>query len=148
MNTKNFLVGGIVGGIVYFLLGWLFYGNLMMQYFHDHAGTATGVERVMDNFEWWALILGNLSAGLLIAYVFTKSGVSTLMSGLITGGILGFLISAFFDFSMYGTTNIMSKESLFADIAIFTVISAIAGAVVGAVIGMLNRTGTVNNTNI
>ena len=139
MNTKNFLVGGIVGGIVYFLLGWLFYGHLMTQYFHDHPGTATGVERVMDNFEWWALILGNLFAGLLIAYVFTKSGVSTLMSGLITGGILGFLISASIDFTMYGTTNIMSKESLFADVAIFTVMSAIVGAVVGAVIGMMNR---------
>ncbi len=120
----------------------------MMQYFHDHPGTATGVERHMDNFEWWALILGNLFAGLLIAYIFTKSGVSTLMSGLITGGILGFLISAYFDFSMYGTTNIMSKKALFADVAIFTVISAIVGAVVGVVIGMLNKTRTVNNTNI
>ncbi len=49
---------------------------------------------------------------------------------------------------MYGTTNIMSKEALFADVAIFTVISAIVGAVVGAVIGMLNKTRTVNNTNL
>ncbi len=96
MNTKNFLVGGIVGGIVYFLLGWLFYGNLMMQYFHDHPGTATGVERHMDNFEWWALILGNLFTGLLIAYVFTKSGVSTLMSGLINRRNIRFFNFCFF----------------------------------------------------
>ena len=68
MNTKNFLIGGLVGGVVYFLLGWLFYGNLMHQYFADHPGTATNVDRVMDQFEWWALGLGNLLFGFLLAY--------------------------------------------------------------------------------
>ena len=48
---------------------------------------------------------------------------------------------------MYGTTNIMSKETLLADIAIFTVMSAIVGAVVGAVIGMVNRS-SVRETHI
>jgi xanthine/uracil permease len=33
MKTKNFLVSGIVGGIVYFLLGWLFYGFLFKDFF-------------------------------------------------------------------------------------------------------------------
>src|SRR5450759_2816850 len=60
MNTKKFLIGGIVGGVVYFLLGWLVYGHLLTNYFHDHSGNATGVERDMDQMIWWALILGNL----------------------------------------------------------------------------------------
>ena len=140
MNTKNFLIGGIVGGVVFFLLGWLFYGNLMANYFHEHPGTATNVDRLMDQFEWWALALGNLLTGFLIAYVFAKSGVATLASGLITGGILGFLMSSSIDLIMYGTTNILSKHGLVADIATFTVMAAIAGAVVGAINGMLNRT--------
>ena len=33
MNAKNFLVSGIVGGIVNFLLGWLFYGILFESQF-------------------------------------------------------------------------------------------------------------------
>ncbi len=144
MNTKNFLIGGIVGGIVFFLLGWLFYGNLLSQYFHDHPGTATGVERTMEQFEWWALILGNLFWGLVLSYVFCKSGVSTLSSGLITGGILGLLIACAIDMTMYGTTNIMSTSAMAADIATFTVMSAIAGAVIGAVIGMLNKASVPN----
>lgn len=148
MNTKNFLIGGLVGGVVYFLLGWLFYGNLLTQYFQDNPGTATGVEKTMEQFEWWALILGNLFWGLVLAYVFTKSGVSTLSSGLITGGILGLLIACAIDFTMYGTTNILSKKSMLADIAAFTVISAIAGAVIGAVIGMMNRPREVIDTNV
>jgi uncharacterized membrane protein len=147
MNTKKFLIGGIVGGVVYFLLGWLFYGQILAQYFQGHPGTATGVDRAMDQFIWWALILGNLLSGFLLAYVFSKSGVSSLSSGLITGGILGFLMSSSFDLIGYATTNITSKHAMLADVATFTVISAITGAVVGAVMGMGNKT-TVSNTNV
>lgn len=139
MNTKNFLIGGIVGGVAYFLLGWLIYGNLMNQFFHDHPGTATNVERAMDQFEWWALALGNLLFGFLLAYVFAKSGVSSLTSGLITGGIVGLLACSAIDLMMYGTTNIMSKRAMVADIAVFTVMSAIVGAIIGAVLGMANK---------
>lgn len=146
MNTKKFLIGGIVGGIAYFLLGWLFYGNLLAQYFHDHAGSATGVEKAMDQFEWWALILGNLISGFLLAYVFSKSGVATLSSGLVTGGILGLLMSASYDMIMFATTNISSKHAMLADVATFTVMSAITGAIVGAVMGMGNKNVVVNTT--
>jgi uncharacterized membrane protein len=146
MNTKKFLIGGIVGGVVYFLLGWLFYGNLLAQYFLDHPGTVIA-DKPMDQVIWWALILGNLLSGFLLAYVFSKSGVSSLSSGLITGGILGFLMSSSYDLIMYATTNITSKHAMLADVATFTVISAITGAVVGAVMGMGNKT-TVSNTNV
>lgn len=136
MNTKNFLLGGIVGGVVFFLLGWLFYGNLFANYFHENPGTATNVDKVMDQIEWWALALGNLLTGFLYAYIFAKSGVSTLMSGLITGGIVGLLMGASIDLIMYGVSNIMSKHTLVADIGISTAMGAIAGAVIGAVMGM------------
>lgn len=141
---KKLLIGGIVGGIVYFLLGWLFYGNLLTQYFKDHQGSVTGVERQMEQFQWWALILGNIISGFLIAYVFSKSAVASLASGLVVGGILGFLISCSYDLIMYGTTNIISKRAMAADVATFTVMSAIVGAVVGAIMGMGNKTVSTN----
>ena len=145
MNTKNFLLGGIVGGVLYFLMGWLFYGNLFAGYFKDHPGTATGVDRAADQMIWWALILGNLIAGFLFAYIFSKAGVATLASGLITGAILGLLMSCSFDLMMLATTNIYSKHGIMADVAISTVMSAIAGAAIGAVMGMGNK-GTVTTT--
>jgi uncharacterized membrane protein len=148
MNTKNFLIGGIVGGVVFFLLGYLFYGNLLAGFFHDHPGTATNVDRAMGDFQWWALILGNLFFGFFLAYVFIKSGVTTLTSGLIAGAVLGFLVSASIDLTMYGTTNIASKKMIAADIATTTLMAAIAGAVVAAVIGMLNKTKAVSTTAV
>ena len=145
MNTKNFLIGGIVGGVLFFLLGWLFYGNLFAGYFKDHPGTATNVDRAMDQFQWWALILGNLLFGFLLAYIFSKSGVTSLASGLVTGLVVGFLFSCSMDLVMYGTSNIMSKHTLAADIGITTVMWAVTGAVVGAILGAMNRSGTVSN---
>ena len=63
MNTKKFLIGAIVGGIVYFLLGYLFYGKLLSDFFIKNAGSATGVNRAMDQFVWWSLVLGNIFRG-------------------------------------------------------------------------------------
>jgi hypothetical protein len=147
MNTKNFIIGGIVGGVVFFLLGWLVYGNLLTQYFQDHPGTATNVDRAMDQYEWWALILGNLLFGFLLSYIFAKAGVATLTNGLITGAVVGFLMCSAIDLTLYGTTNIASKRAIAADIVAFTVMSAIVGAVIGAVNGTLNKS-TVTTTTV
>src|SRR5437868_14792243 len=107
MNTKKILIGGIVGGVVFFFLGWLFYGVLLHQYFIDNAGSAysPAIDKTMEQFAWWALILGNLVSGFLLAYVFSKAGVGTLSSGLITGGVIGLLMSASYDLVMFATTN-------------------------------------------
>ena len=140
MKTKNFFLGGIVGGIVYFLLGYLFYGVLLKQYFADHPGTVTGIDRTMEQFQWWALGLGNLLLGFLLAYVFSKSGISSMSSGLVTGAVIGFLMHSSYDLIMYSTTNAMSKHALMAGVGTFTVMSAITGAIVAAVMGMGKKT--------
>ena len=139
MNTKKFLIGGLVGGIVYFLLGYLFYGTLLSGFFHENAGTATGVDRAMDQFEWWALALGNVLSGCLLSYVFVKSNVSSASSGLITGAIIGLLMAAAYDFISYGVANLMTTTSVFGDIGTFTVMSAITGAVVGWICGLVGK---------
>ena len=94
----------------------------------------------MEEMVWWALIAGNLVAGFLLAYIFSKAGVSTLSSGLITGAVIGLLMSCAMDLIMYATTNTISKSAMLADVGISTVMSAIAGAAIGAAMGMGNKT--------
>jgi len=139
MNTKKFLIGGIVGGIVYFLLGYLFYGNLLSDFFMKNAGSATGVSRAMDQFVWWALALGNILGGCLLAYVFIKSNVNSAGAGLVTGLVVGLLVSSSYDFIMYATSNLMNTTGVLGDIGTFAVMSAIAGAVVGWVCGLIGK---------
>lgn len=139
MNTKKILIGAIVGGIVYFLLGYLFYGKLLTDFFAKNAGSATGVNRAMDQFVWWSLIVGNLFMGLLLSYVFVKSNVRSVSAGLTTGFVVGLFSSASYDFVAYATSNLMNTTGLLGDVATFAVMSAIAGAVIAWVGGMIGK---------
>ena len=136
MDIKKLLMGGIVGGILYFGLGYLVYGNLLMEFMKNHPGAATNVDRAEADFQFLYLTIGNLAHGFLLAYIFVKGNVSSLSNGLITGAIVGLLMSAGINSIMYGVTNITSKTAMAADVAAFTVISAIVGAIVGMVMGM------------
>lgn len=138
MNITKLFTGGIVGGIVFFLLGYLFYGLLFADFMASAAAVqpkASGVMRSMEKLNWLGLILGNLFAGFLIAYVLLKSNVTTLAGGLVTGAIVGFLMSSSVDLTSYGVTYINRIKGVMADVAIFTAMSAISGAIVGLVVG-------------
>ncbi len=139
MNIKKLLIGGIVGGILYFGLGYLIYGNLLMSFMQNHPGTAMNVDRAEADFQFLYLIIGNLAMGFLLAYIFVKSSINSMGGGFVTGGIVGLLISVGFDSVMYATTNIASKTGIAADVCAFTVISAIVGAAVAMVMGMGNK---------
>jgi len=136
MDIKKLLIGGITGGILFFGLGYLVYGNLLAGFMAKHPGTATGVDRAMDSFEFLYLAIGNLAMGFLLAYIFVRSNVNSMASGFFTGGVVGALVSVGVDCMMYATTNVISKTAMAADVAATTVMCAIVGAVVGMVMGM------------
>ena len=132
MNSNKFLVGGIVGGVVYFVLGYVFYGLLLKNFFAE-----SGMPTNMDNMIWWALIAGNLAAGFLFAYILGKANVSTAGGGAGVGLVVGLLISLSFDLIMYATGQGMKElKFIAADIAASTVMSVIVGSVVGWYYGM------------
>ncbi len=137
MDIKKLLIGGIIGGILFFLLGWLVYGNLLMTFMKNNPGTATGVDRAQMDFMY--LVIGNLASGFLMAYIFMKANVNSLSNGLVTGGIIGVLMAVAYDATMYGVTNILSKKSMMADVLASLVISAVVGAIVGLVNSKLQK---------
>jgi hypothetical protein len=137
MNFKKLLMGGIAGGVAFFLLGWLIYGILLMDFMNNHPGTVGNINKAEPDFMY--LALGNLLMGFLFAYIFVKANVNSLANGLVTGGIIGALMSAGFNCVMYATTNITSKTAMAADVAGMTIMCAIGGAIIGMVMGMGNK---------
>lgn len=134
MNTNRMLIAGIVGGIVYFLLGFLFYGVLLAKFFAANEGTAQGVMK--ETPTWWALILGNLFTGLLLALIFERwAGIKTFATGAQAGALIGGLMALGFDFTLLGTSNISTVTATIVDIIVVTVMSAIVGGVIGVVLG-------------
>jgi hypothetical protein len=134
MNSQKFILAGIAGGIVYFLLGWLVYGMLLQDYMTEN--TLAGVMRDEKEMIWWALILGNLASGFVLAYVIGKGGASA-GSGAMTGLVVGLLIALSFDLIMYATSKIITNMQFIAiDVIASAVMASIAGAVVGWVYSM------------
>lgn len=131
MNLKKLFIGGIVGGIVFFLLGWLIYGVCLMEFMSTHTAlpAPTGVNRPMPLFPY--LLLGNILSGFLFAYIFLKANVNSFVGGLSFAAVVGLLISSSYDSIMYSTTYLVSRTGVLADVAGFTVMCAVSGAVIG-----------------
>lgn len=138
MNSKA-IIAGVLGGITAFLLGWLFYGILLKDTFAGMMGSATGVMKPDEELIFWALVLGHLIIGILIAYIFsTWAGIKTFMGGLQGGAVLGLLFTAGYDFIMYGTSNMMGLNGVLLDCVVGTVMFGISAGVVGWWLGRSN----------
>lgn len=130
MKTKNFLVSGVVGSIVYFLLGWLFYAILFKEFFPPNPNE--GEENLVMIF------LGGLSYGLFIAYIFVQwAQISTLGTGAKAGAIIGLFNGLYWNFFYIAMNPGYTYEAFAADVVIMTVSTIIVGAVIGAINGKL-----------
>lgn len=133
MNNK-FLVGGLIGAALFFLLGYLIWGMALASMMEESA--MPGLNKPMGEFNWLFLVLGNLANGFLVSYVLTKSNTSGFGGGATVGAVLGLLISASFDFTMYAVSNMFtSMNFIFIDIVVNVVVVAIVGGIVGAFLG-------------
>ena len=134
MNTNRMLIAGLVGGIVYFLLGFLFYGVLLAKFFAANEGTAQGVMK--ETPTWWALILGNIFTAMLLSLIFERwASIKTFSTGTQAGALIGGLMGLGFDFTILGTSNISTVSGTIVDVIVLTVMSAIVGGVIGVVLG-------------
>jgi len=122
MNVKNFLVAGIAGGIVNFLLGWVFYGMLFKDIYPEG-----------EEMNLVFTFLGCLTSGLFVAFIFTKwAGITMPVTGLKAGAIIGFFTSLSMNFFMYS-----NKAVNYQNIALDVVISIIIGAIIGAAVALI-----------
>lgn len=88
MNIKKFVISGIAGGFIEFILGWLFYGILFKDSFPSN-----GTENML------LIFLGCMTFGFLLSYIFIKwAHISNWKTGLTAGGIIGLFIALYFSF--------------------------------------------------
>lgn len=130
MKTKNFLISGVVGGIVNFLLGWLFYGILFKDFVPQPP--EEGAENMV------LIFLGSLTFGLFLAYIYTKWGqISTAVTGAKAGAVIGLFLGLFWNFFSAAMSAAPDYQYFAIDVVITIVMSAIVGAVVAAINGKI-----------
>jgi hypothetical protein len=138
MNTNKILVGGVVGGIVFFFLGWLIWGAILMDYMTANCNQC--MARPMDQMIWWALILSNLAWGFVLAIIFDWSNTSGWMEGAKKGAIFGLVTCLALDLGYYSmTTMFSSMTAVIIDIVGMVVMVTIGGALIGWSMGMVSK---------
>lgn len=129
MKTKNFLVAGIVGGIVDFFLGWIFYGML----FKDSFPQPEESSNVMI-----MIFLGCITFGLFLSYIYTKwAHITTVVTGAKAGAILGLFIGLYFNLFQLAMNSEVTYQTASLDVGIGIIMTAVIGAVIGAINGKL-----------
>lgn len=122
MNVKNFIIGGIVGGIVDFLLGWVFYGMLFTNIYPQNPNT---------KLEF--IFLGCMTFGFFISLIFTKwAGITSLVTGLKAGAVIGLFYGLSMNFFMYSSQAVDYKL-----LGLDTVVNILMGAGVGAAVALV-----------
>jgi hypothetical protein len=122
MNIKSILLSTITGTIVYFALGWLFYGILFTDLYPDPNSMVF-------------IFLGSLFYVFVFALIYGRwASISTFKSGAVAGLVLGLLYSLSMSFYM-ASSGTLDVERLITEAVINAVSAAIMGGVVGLTLG-------------
>ena len=133
MSVKKLAIGAVVGAIVLYVLGYIFFDILFLDYYEANAGVAGAGLRETQIL--WAILLGTLVYGVLVAYlVGTQAGAPTVVGGLKAGAIAGFLLWGSADLIHYGFLDLWSINVAVLDIVLETLRAAVSGAVVALVL--------------
>ena len=123
MNTKNFIIGGIAGGIINFLGGWVFYGMLFSNQFPEG-----------ENMNMLFIFLGCMTFGFLLSYIFNKwAQIGTLNGGLMAGAILGLILGLWGNFFQLSMAAEPEYQLRLLDVGITIALGALTGAGIGLV---------------
>jgi len=134
MDAKKAIMASLAGAVTLFLLGFIFYGVLLMDFFNNAAGSSANVYRQEPIL--WSIFLGELSTAALVTIIFGRwASIKTFMGGLKGGAIIGLLMGLGINLVFYGTTTLGTLASTLVDPVISVIRLGIAGGVIGWVLG-------------
>lgn len=137
------LLSAIIGGVVYFLLGWLIYGILLKDMMDQNSGLPvdirTKVFKPMDQMNMPLMLVANLLSGFLTATVLNWGNMRSAGAGLKGAAILGFLVACSYDLMFYSMSYMFTMKGMIIDIVAGTVMMALGGAVIGWMLGRGNK---------
>jgi hypothetical protein len=135
MDTKRFIVGTIVGGIVLFALGYVIFELLFGDYLAANMASIPGLDREAPQF--WAVGVSCLAYAALICYAMGRQGAAGLAAGAKVGAIVGLLLWLTADFMSFAFQNSLNLTATLTDSLLAIVHAGVAGAVIALVVGKM-----------
>jgi len=138
LNSKT-LIGGIAGGVLYFLLGYLIYGVLLPDFMMENYNSC--MDRAMEDYAWWALISANFVWGFFLAITIHLSGAKNLLDGLKTSFVAGGLVSLGMALSFFSMSSMYhTRIGAVADVLISTAFFTLVGGIITLVMQKFGKT--------
>lgn len=132
---NKILIAGIAGGVIFFLLGWLVYGIILMDFMMANSGVPASLHKMMPDM--LPLVVANLAWGFLFAIILGKwSAGLSIGQGAMRSATVAFMAALFVDLTMYATTTMFNVNCLVADIVAMTLIGTIGGTAITWILGM------------
>jgi len=122
------LRGTVFGGITYFLLGWLAWGILLMDFMSANMNQCAART---DTMIWWAMIVSAFAGTLLLTLILKWAGAKGVTDGLKYGALFGVLYASVVDLSSWSMTTMFNNFGvLIVDVLVSTVVFAVVGLVI------------------
>ncbi len=131
MDSKRLVTRAVVGGVVLYLLGMLFWQMLFASYFESHAGP--GSPPMSASPILWASILGMLCYATLVALALDWTGSADMGSAFKTGALVAGLMWGAVDLTFYAFFGFSDFVGTISDIVLEIVRGGMAGIAMAAI---------------
>ena len=136
METK-WLIAALIRGIAFFLLAWIVFGTLMIDFYLSNIYPYEGL--IKDPPAIWSLFIHGLSLSTLFAFIFYKMNITTFTQGSVLGLWLGFLITVWFYSFMYASLNLYTNKRIIVDLFVNSLFIAVVGGITAKSLGLLTK---------
>lgn len=136
MNKKS-IIAAIIGAISFFILAWLVFGWLMIDFYLSNIISYSGL--VKDPPVIWSLFVHGLSIATLLSFMFDKMGVRGFGKGFLLSLWVGFLITLYFYTFIYASLNLYTTKRIVVDLVVNSIFIAVIGGIIARSFGALNK---------
>lgn len=133
MFTKQNLLAAFAGSVTLFLLGWIIWGMVFMDFFQEHSNP--GITKPDAEMNLGVVYAGNLLLAWIMSSLYGKwaSGNYTPISGIKFGSWFGLFVGTGLGLVQMGTSNLMDAEGHVLEAVLELVYHAIVGLVIALV---------------
>ena len=133
MNLKV-IYATLAGGVLSFLLGWLVFGLVLMNFYTNNSIHYEGLMKTEPTLI--LIFLSCLVMSFFMAFVFNSwAGFKSFGKGLYGGFIIGIFIGLSYDLSFLAMMNLYSVKVMVVDVLANGVTNAIIGGVIAWILG-------------
>jgi len=135
--NKISIIAATIGAIAFFILAWLIFGTLMIDFYLSNVIPYEGL--IKDPPVIWSLFLHGLSVSTLLSFIFHKMSVTTFVKGFLIALWVGFLITLYFYTFIYASLNLYTVKRIIVDLVVNSLFIAIVGGITAKSRGVLTK---------